>query len=215
VSRIPPPEPGVSLHDWTVGWIRDGIVDVYKQRKDGQVFTDVRWQPHESFPTCVYHFDLLIGVPGKAYAVDSPQEVFGPTMRFLTAINVVTHESIETDWYDRPEDLDTAGLYEYCLFDPTGSFMRPRLQALRKSDGSWRRVRSCRHGLFFSSGRFVLDCRGREPRVRPSGASYHEEELLTVRIERSRTTDSEQVARLDERIRQLEYRIANPRERDE
>jgi hypothetical protein len=215
MSRIPPPKPGVSLHDWTVGWIRDGIVSVFKQKKDGQVFTDVRWQPDESFPTCVYHFDLLIGVPGKSYAVDSPQEAFGPKARFLTAINVVDHESFETDWYVRPGQLDTSGLYEYCLFDPTGAFMRPRLQALRKSDGGWKRVQSCRHGLFFSSGRFAFDCRGREPRIRPSGASYHEEQLLTTRIERSRANDAEQVAQLDERIRLLEYRIANPREPDD
>lgn len=211
MSRQLPPPPGVSIQDDTAHRLQAGVLATFKKRKTGLLWTNVRWCPDDSFPESIYRLDLLICEPGRAFSKDGRDTILDSTANVIAAINIVRPESFEQDWLLTPDHLETCAIHEYCLFDPTGGIMRPKLQALRKADRGWERIQSAIHGLFFSTAGFCLDTRHQVPSIRPCGSAWDEEELHLARLELSKGVSETRRRVLEKEIRGLTRELRTAR----
>ncbi len=135
-------------------------------------------------------------------------------------IDIVRRDDYEREFYDKPADIFETTIGEYCLVDPTRVFMRPALEAYRRTDGVFRRVRTSADAIFFSKCGFVLDVRTAEITVRPCGRATIEEKLFKFRrsleqAEKRRDESETEVTGLRKAIAGLEDRLTAQQADDE
>jgi hypothetical protein len=165
-------------HDQTASVLASGLRFLFAPAGEWSVLSRVRWQPLEGFPNCVYTFDVMI-VPAEAkFDLDAGRGCLGPDMLPTTIIDIIRQDSWEEEFYDKPDILCLAGMYEYCLWDPTAERLRPPLDAVRRRDSGYRKTRTAASGVFFSATGFRLDVEGSNFTIGSCSQTYEEEELF-------------------------------------
>ncbi|HET6575547.1 MAG TPA: hypothetical protein VFG68_18230 [Fimbriiglobus sp.] len=179
------------------------------------------WQPLDGFPNYVPLFDVMvIEGPAPLRRQEDGAIVLDRAASPVTIIDVVSRESCEEEFYDKPDALVRSAVYEYCLFDPSGDVLRPSLHAARKQDGVFHPRRSCLRGVFFSAAGFRLTIRTSAINVSACGQALDEEKLFECQGQLERLlgradTTEKQIGGLQQRIAQLDQRLANQRARGE
>jgi len=167
---------GPNLHDRTAGALVAALRA--KLSPAWTVIPGARWCPLTRFPNDCCTFDVVIVPAEVGLDWNESARCFGPGLRPVTVIDVICKEDCEAEFYDKPDALCLAGVYEYCLWDPTAERIRPAFQAFRQRRSALRIVRTSTHGVFFSATGVRLDFRDGVD-VSRCGEPSVEEELFT------------------------------------
>lgn len=143
------------------------------------VLAGARWRPLADFPNYCSTFDVMIVPADAKLDWDESGKCFGPEMQPVTVFDVIRREDCEEEFYDKPDTLCLAGVYEYCLWDPSAEQMRPAFQAFRRRESALRLVPTSLRGVFFSAVGFRMVVRDATVELTPSGDPRTEEELFT------------------------------------
>lgn len=204
------------IHDVTVEKLAAGLKTILQSRTDTTVLTRTLWQPLSDFPTCIYRFDVIVVIGPVVFVTTTTDEpVLQPTpqMWARAVFDIIRREDNEAEFYDKPDLLVTAPVSEYCLIDPTREVMRPPLNAARKHDGGYVRVRSCADNVLFSSAGVRLELSGTEVVLTRCDHPRIAEQIHELSKHRSRLTDQTAIAGLERRIAELETKLAEGRNR--
>jgi hypothetical protein len=186
---------------------------VLRSKPGYTVLTRAWWKPLLEPQRAAYQFDILIVADLAEARVDGSKTWLVRTVP-ETVIDVIRSGDYEQEFYDKPSDLYETTIREYCVLDPTRTHMRPSLEAYRRTNGVFRRVRTSADELFFSECGFVLDVRTPEITVNPCGRATIEEKLFQLRrklsqAEQRRDEGEADVAGLKNAIAGLEERLAS------
>ena len=180
------------------------------------VLAGARWQPLADFPNDCYAFDALIVSVDAALDWNEPAQCFGPGLQPITVFDVIRKEGCEAEFYDKPDALCSAGVCEYCLWDPSAERMRPAFQAFRRRESVLRLVKLSLHGVFFSAAGIRTNIGDGAVEITPCGEPRVEEELFTCEgllnaaLERA-TRDRAAITALSAKVERLRAELGGSR----
>lgn len=207
-----------NLHDEIIDRLVDRIRSLLRPQQGLTVLTHAWWKVPQVIPIRAFQFDIAV-IPGTSSTWIEDDKTWLVELNSLTAIDVLRSGN-HHEYFDKPNELCETSIREYCLIDSTRTFMRPSLEAHRRTQGVFRRVRTSADEVFFSVCGFALEARTSEAWVRSCGQAVIEEKLFKfqhclTQAEKRRDQSETEVAGLRKAIAGLEERLASRQAEDD